>query len=92
MSLERLRIKQAPKAFAEIARKHNALLAYLIATRGEKGIKVTVTDRQIVIEGTADTTLTARVAALETLTSGLTRHTFDVCDGGVATSKTFLSS
>lgn len=51
MPLESLRIQSAPLAFAELAKKHNALVDMLAALTGTGGITVTMAERNGVIDG-----------------------------------------
>ncbi len=53
MSLEALRISEAPAAFAAMAAKHNLLVDLVASLTGEAGIKVTVSAGRILITGTA---------------------------------------
>ncbi|HSV73456.1 MAG TPA: hypothetical protein VLH79_06830 [Chthonomonadales bacterium] len=59
MSLEALKISEAPAAFAEFAQKHNALVALLdnIETRG--GMQALVTAAKIILKGGSGTEGTA---------------------------------
>lgn len=56
--LESLRITECPAAFAEFARKHNALVDMLAGATGANGIKVTVADNNLVLEIDAQASLT----------------------------------
>ena len=97
MSLEALRITECPLAFASFAEKHNAIVDLLSQIRGANGITVTISERNGIITGGGsgggtDAALTARVEALETLTTGLTRQTVDYCTGSSPSSVTILMS
>jgi len=95
MSLEALRITECPLAFASFAAKHNALVDMISQIRGQNGITVVISERNALITGSGagtDAALTARVAVLETLTSGLSRQSVVYCDGGSNTSITILRS
>lgn len=50
-------IEEAPAAFAPLAKKHNALAKIIAALSGAKGIKVTVSENNIVIEGQSNGTI-----------------------------------
>ena len=98
MSLEALRITECPFAFASFAAKHNALVDLISQLRGANGITVTISERNGIITGGGeggggtDAALTARVEALEDLTTGLTRQTVDYCTGSSPSSVTILMS
>ena len=97
MSLEALRITECPLAFASFAEKHNAIVDLLAQLRGQGGITVAISEVNGIIDGSGAgggdlTALTARVATLETLTSGLSRQSVTYCDGGSNTSITILRS
>lgn len=79
---ERLIIEQAPAAFADLSQKHNAVVALIKAIVGKNGVKVTVSDTNIIIEGSGQATGLV----------GYTERAYSVCDGvgGVAT-VTFLT-
>jgi hypothetical protein len=60
-----LKIRTAPSALAEFARKHNDAVEVLQKMRGTGGVKVTVSDSNIIVDGssvTGTTTLTAVTA------------------------------
>jgi hypothetical protein len=57
--LDSLRITECPAALAIFARKHNALVDMLAAMTGGAGIKITVSENNIVIEGTGDAAILA---------------------------------
>jgi hypothetical protein len=92
MSLEALRITECPLAFASFAEKHNALVDLISQIRGANGVTVTISERNGIITGggTVDTGLTARVATLETLTTGMSRQSVLYCSGGSNTTITIL--
>ena len=50
MSLEKLKIDSVPSAFTDWASKHNALADVLAAIQGKSGVKVTVSEKNIIIE------------------------------------------
>ena len=50
-ALQSLRITKAPKAFAALAAKHNALVSMIEGTRGASGVKVLMADRGMMISG-----------------------------------------
>ena len=52
MSLEALRISEAPAAFAAMAAKHNLLVDLVASLTGEAGIKVTVSAGRLLVTGT----------------------------------------
>jgi hypothetical protein len=52
MAFDKLKIKFAPSSFAPMAEAHNAVVAFLQAIQGVNGIKVTVTEGNMLIEGT----------------------------------------
>lgn len=97
MSLEALRITECPLAFASFAAKHNALVDLISQLRGANGVTVTISERNGIITGGGsgggtDAALTARVAVLETLTSGLSRQSVSYCTGSSPSSVTILMS
>ena len=49
--MDDLKISKAPKAFAEFARKHNALVDLLMTMKGEGGVKVTASNSNVIIDG-----------------------------------------
>lgn len=85
MALDSLRIDSAPAAFSEIARKHNALLAVIAAMNGANGVTVTVSENNIVVTGTGDPGLEARVAALEALLEDYADTSVETCPSGTIT-------
>ena len=100
MSLEALRIVECPLAFASFAEKHNAIVDLISQFRGANGITVTISERNGIFTGggsgggtdAALTALTDRVAdlessmtTLETLTSGMSRQSAQVCPSGTVT-------
>lgn len=95
MSLEALRITECPLAFADLAAKHNALISMIAGMTGQNGVTVTLAERNILIKGGGsgggtDAALTDRVAALETLTSGMSRQNVLYCSSGSNTTITIL--
>jgi hypothetical protein len=55
--LSSLRINECPAALVEFARKHNALVDMIAAMTGNGGIKVTVSENNIIVTGSGDTAL-----------------------------------
>jgi hypothetical protein len=55
MSLENLKVQSAPKALAQTAILHNAVVDLLSNIRGENGIEVLVTEGGILIRGAGTT-------------------------------------
>jgi hypothetical protein len=97
MSLEALRITECPLAFASFAEKHNALVDLISQIRGANGVTVTISERNGIITGGGsgggtDAALTARVATLETLTSGMSRQSVSYCTGSSPSTVTILMS
>ena len=95
MSLEALRITECPLAFASFAEKHNALVDLISQIRGANGVTVTISERNGIITGGGsgggtDAALTARVEALEDLTTGMSRQSVLYCSGGSNTTITIL--
>ena len=95
--LDSLKITECPRAFATFAERHDALCDLLATIVGQNGITVVVSERKIVIDGSGAgggsgdlTALTARVAALETLTSGMSRQNVLYCSAGSNTTITIL--
>lgn len=75
-----LKITECPAAFADFARKHNALVDLIKSMTGRNGINVAAGDLRIVIEGGGVSSLT-----------GVTERQFQVCESGVAVTYTFLT-
>jgi len=95
MILQSLKITECPLAFTGFAEKHNALVDFLAQTVGQNGITVVIAERNMKITGGGAgggdlTALTARVATLETLTSGMSRQSVLYCSGGANTTITIL--
>lgn len=83
MSAEKLLITECPAAFADFAAKHNAVVYLLQAMRGVNGITVAVADSNILISTTGG----LGGSSLTYTTVSLT-----VCNGGTASSVTFITS
>lgn len=75
-----LYISKCPAAFAEFAAKHNALVDLLLNMTGRNGVEVIATEGNITLEGGGPGGIPA----------GFTTATFQVCDGGSASTVTFL--
>lgn len=52
MALEALKIKSCPSSFSELAAAHNALVAFIASAQGQNGIKVSVSDGNMIFEYT----------------------------------------
>jgi hypothetical protein len=102
--LESLKITECPYAFAALAAKHNQLCDLIAGIVGQNGVTVTITERNAIIAGSGSggsggsggnvdlTGIIANIAALQTLTSGLTRQNVTYCSGGSNTTITILRS
>lgn len=75
-----LKVDTAPAAFVPLALKHNALVDLLQKITGTNGVKVTITDANIIIEGSGSG-----------MPSGYTEREIQICVDGVATTYTFLT-
>ena len=83
-------LQSYPEAFADIAERVNALIAFgktVEMMEGKGGIKVSVSDRRIVIDGSAPPDDTGGGG----LPSGYGPEEWTVYDGGVVTTRNFLT-
>jgi hypothetical protein len=104
------KIGAIPKAFVKLRDAINFLLDFAQIVRdaqGKNGIKILVTDQNMVIENDPDggdedgkggtgggggsSDLEARVLALETLLEGMTRVTDTYCNSGTPDTRTILA-
>lgn len=95
--LDSLKITECPYAFVALAEKHNALCELVGGIIGRNGITVTITEKNGIIDGSgaggssADLdAIIANVAALQTLTSGMSRQNVTYCNAGANTTITIL--
>ena len=102
MSIQSLKISETPKAFLDLATKHNALVDLVSKIAGRGGITVVIGDDGILIDGSSVAgggdleqrviDLEDYVQELETLTNGLSRTNVSYCSAGTTTTKTVLMS
>ena len=90
-------IKEYPMAFSDIAERVNALIAFgktVELMEGKGGIKVSVSDRRITIDGSAppDDTGGGTGGGGGGLPSGYGPESWTVYDGGVVTTRNFLTN
>ena len=86
-------LEEYPMAFADIARRVNALIAFgktIELMEGKGGIKVSVSDRRITIDGSAPHDDTGGGGG-SGLPSGYGPEEWSVYDGGVVTTRNFLT-
>jgi hypothetical protein len=75
-----LKVQTVPAAFVSLAEKHNLLVELISKMTGTAGIKVVISDSNIVIEGSGSG-----------MPSGYSERDISVCVDGVATTYTFLT-
>lgn len=82
-ALRSLRITKAPKAFAALAAKHNALVSMIEGTRGGSGVNVLMASSGMMISGNPTGLAGTGVAASGTgFPSGMAVRQLGVCVNG----------
>ena len=87
------RLKEYPQAFAAMGQRLNALIDFcktIESMEGKGGIKVSVSDRRMVIDGSAPPDDTGGGGG-SGLPSGYGPEEWSVYDGGVVTTRNFLT-